>query len=256
MGRRLDDNGRSLVGAAALAAALAWLGVPAAYASPAPTDGLHVEASAQERGASRTDPGRRILVSIQQKRLWLVEDGDTLFSAPVAVGKGGVFRFAGRTYEFSTPTGTRRIEAKLKDPNWVPPDWHYFEKAVYRGLEPVHLKDNDLIELSDGTHLEVRDKEVGRINRWGYYHPFTPGSEIIFDGKIFIPPIGSPQRFVPNALGPIKLSMGEGYLIHGTHRYNQESIGTAASHGCIRMRNGDVEVLADLVDVGTRVVIF
>ena len=206
--------------------------------------------------AAVADPGKKIMISIERRRLWLVEGEDTLFSAPIAVGKGGVFRFADRTYEFNTPRGQRRILAKEWDPNWIPPDWHYSEKAVYRGLEPVHLEEGDRVELSDGTVIEVRGNEVGRINRWGNWWPFTPGSEIIFDGNIYIPPIGSPQRMIPNALGPIKLALGEGYLIHGTHRYNQESIGDAASHGCIRMNNDDVEQLAHLVDVGTPVYIY
>jgi hypothetical protein len=206
--------------------------------------------------AAVADPNKKIMVSIERKHLWLVVRGDTVFSAPIAVGTGSVFRFADRTYKFDTPRGQRRVLAMENDPNWIPPDWHYYEKAVNRGLEPVHVKDGDRIELSDGTYIEVRGKEVGRINRWGNWWPFTPGSEIMFDGKIFVPPLGSPQRRIPNALGPIKLTLGDGYLIHGTHRYNKESIGTAASHGCIRMRNEDVERLAQLVDVGTPVYIY
>jgi hypothetical protein len=206
--------------------------------------------------AATADPGKRILVSLQQKRLWLVERGDTIFSAPIAIGSGQVFRFGNRTFRFETPRGERRILGKDFTANWIPPDWHYYRKAVYRGLDPVHLKDGDRIELSDGTHIEVRAHEVGRINQWGNWWPFTPGTEIMFDGKIFIPPFGSPQRVIPNALGPVKLLLGDGYLIHGTHEYNRESIGTAASAGCIRMRNSDVERLAGMVDVGTRVSIF
>ena len=206
--------------------------------------------------AAVADPGRKIMVSIKEKRLWLVEGSDTLFSAPVAVGKGGVFQFAEKRYEFNTPRGERTILGREDDPNWIPPDWHYYEKAVNRGLEPIHLKDGDRHELSDGTFIEVRDKQVGRVNRWGNWWPFTPGTEIMFDGYIFIPPIGSPQRMVPNALGPVKLLLGDGYLIHGTHRYNKESIGTAASHGCIRMRNEDVERLADMVSPGVKVYIY
>ena len=41
------------------------------------------------------------------------------------------------------------------------------------------------------------------------------------------------------------------YGIHGTN--NPDSIGTAASSGCIRMRNSDVEELYSLVQVGTPV---
>jgi hypothetical protein len=40
----------------------------------------------------------------------------------------------------------------------------------------------------------------------------------------------------------------KGYGIHGTNMPN--SIGKAASHGCIRMRNHDVEELFELVQVG------
>lgn len=246
---RNSDRTTSIVAGAALAA-LAMLGA-------APVSGIATDLSDYVAAAQSTaDPGRKVLISLEKRHLWLVQDGDTIFSAPVAIGKGTVFQFAGKSYKFDTPRGERRILAKLNDPNWIPPDWHYYEKAVYRGLEPLHLQDGDRFELSDGTFIEVRNKEVGRVNRWGNYHPFTPGSEIMFDGYIFIPPFGSPQREIPNALGPVKLSLGDGYLIHGTHRYNSESIGAAASHGCIRMNNEDVETLRDLVSVGTAVHIF
>ena len=43
----------------------------------------------------------------------------------------------------------------------------------------------------------------------------------------------------------------KGYGIHGTNR--PTSIGKAASHGCIRMRNQDVEELFELVQVGDEV---
>jgi hypothetical protein len=251
-----QHNTRRILGlAGGVGFAIAALTVPA-QAAPATTA---PRAQSQDVAAAQAVPGaphQRILVSLQERRLWLVQNGDTVFSAPVAIGKGGVFRFAGQSYEFDTPTGERRILAKLDDPDWIPPDWHYYEKAVARGLEPIHLQQGDLYELSDSTFIEVRGNEIGRINRWGNYYPFTPGSEIIFDGKIFIPPLGSPQRKIPDALGPVKLSLGDGYLIHGTHRYNSESIGEAASHGCIRMRNEDVEYLSRIVEIGTPVVIY
>jgi hypothetical protein len=237
------------------AAVVAALSVAAAPSpAHAPHDAPLPEAAAEV--ASNTDPGKKILVSLERKRLWLVVQGDTVFSAPIAIGSGQVFRFGDRTYRFETPRGERRILAKDYDANWIPPDWHYFRKAAYRGLDPVQLADGDRVELSDGTFIEVRDMQVGRINQWGNWWPFTPGSEIMFDGKIFIPPFGSPQRVIPYALGPVKLLLGDGYLIHGTHDYNAQSIGTAASAGCIRMRNGDVEKLAQLVDVGTPVHIY
>ena len=41
--------------------------------------------------------------------------------------------------------------------------------------------------------------------------------------------------------------------IHGTT--HEDKIGTAASHGCVRMRNADVIELFEMVDDGTPVVI-
>lgn len=55
-----------------------------------------------------------------------------------------------------------------------------------------------------------------------------------------------------NPVGSRWLGLGfAGYGIHGTN--DPESIGTAASSGCIRMLNEHVEELADKVGVGTRV---
>ncbi len=55
-----------------------------------------------------------------------------------------------------------------------------------------------------------------------------------------------------NPVGSRWLGLGfPSYGIHGTN--NPDSIGTAASSGCIRMRNSDVEELYSLVQVGTPV---
>ena len=200
--------------------------------------------------------GKRIVVSIEARRLWLLSGKDTLFTAPVAVGKGQTFTYAGKTYRFATPRGQRRVLGKETNPVWRPPDWHYFEKAARRKLKAVKLEPGQRVRLSDGTYIEVRGDQVGRINSYGNFWPFTPGMEIIFDGKIFIPPLDSAQRRVPNALGSHKLDLGDGYLIHGTHVYNRDSIGQAVSHGCIRMRNKDIAHLYGMVDVGTPVYIY
>ena len=198
----------------------------------------------------------RIGISLADRRLWLLEGNDTLLSAQVAVGRNETLTSQGKTFRFHTPRGQRKVLAKERDPHWVPPDWHYLEKAAYRKLEVVHVKRGEKYDLGDETHIEIRGEDVGRVNRFGNFHPFTPGTEIIFYGKIYVPPLDTNQRRIPDALGPYKLDMGNGYLIHGTHRYNQNSIGRAASHGCIRMRNDDLERLYERVKVGTPVYIY
>jgi lipoprotein-anchoring transpeptidase ErfK/SrfK len=55
-----------------------------------------------------------------------------------------------------------------------------------------------------------------------------------------------------NPVGTRWMSLGyKGYGLHGTN--HPETIGHAASHGCIRMRNQDVEELFELVRVGDEV---
>jgi lipoprotein-anchoring transpeptidase ErfK/SrfK len=55
-----------------------------------------------------------------------------------------------------------------------------------------------------------------------------------------------------NPVGTRWMSIGyKGYGIHGTN--HPESIGHAASHGCIRLRNQDVQELFELVHVGDEV---
>jgi hypothetical protein len=196
----------------------------------------------------------RILVSTEDRALWLMRGDEIVFSAPVAVGMHEAFEYEGRVFDFTTPIGQRRVLAKSPNPVWTPPDWHYFEKVVERGLQPVQLRQGMRVPLEDGTIIAVRGDEVGRINTYGNFWPFTPGTEIIFDDKIFIPPFGTKQRRIPAVLGTHKIELGDGYLIHGTQE--DDSIGGAVSHGCVRMYNDDVAHLYRLVTVGTPVYIF
>ncbi|MEX1181784.1 MAG: L,D-transpeptidase [Gemmatimonadota bacterium] len=198
--------------------------------------------------------GLRILVGTESRGLWLMRDTTVLFHAPVAVGMEEGFTYNGRRYDFTTPVGRRQVLGKGTEPLWVPPDWHYFEIALERDLDVVPLRKGRREVLGDGTHLEIRGDDVGRVNQFGNFWPFTPGTEIIFDGKVFVPPFGSRQRQIPEVLGTHKLIMGDGYLIHGTNE--DASVGDAVSHGCVRMFNEDVAELFSTVPVGTPVFIF
>jgi hypothetical protein len=224
--------------------------IKASVAIPADSAGRTVYRAAKKYA------GSKILVSTEDKWLWFVVGRDTLMSAPIAIGIGKNFEFNGKKYFFATPRGRRKVIKKELNPIWTVPEWHYYEKAAQRGIETVQVVAGKIYPLADGTWIQMRGNEVGRVNQFGNFWPFTPGIEIIFDNKLFIPPTTSPQRKVPDALGPAKLDMGEGYLIHGTHEYNEMTIGSAASHGCVRMRNNDVERLFAMVEPGTPVFIF
>lgn len=200
--------------------------------------------------------GLKVLVSTEDRRLWLVSGRDTLMNVSVAVGMRKSFEFEDRRFWFETPRGRRSVLRKEPNPKWNVPEWHYLERAAARQHGVVRLERQTKWELEDGSWIITIGDQVGRLNQFGNFWPFTPGLEIIFDDKVFIPPVGTAQRLVPDALGPYKLDTGDGYLIHGTHIYNETSVGQAVSHGCVRMTNEDLIRLYPLVPEGTPVFIF
>src|SRR5690242_4864827 len=115
---------------------------------------------------------RKLIVSLADRKLALVEDGHVVKVFPIAVGKSST----------PSPTGSFQIISRT-----VKPTWYHAGQVVPPGpANPV------------GTRC-----------------------------------IGLSQK---------------GYGIHGTNA--PRSIGKSASHGCIRMRNQDVEQLFELVQVG------
>jgi L,D-transpeptidase ErfK/SrfK len=115
---------------------------------------------------------RRLVISIPDRKIALLENGLVVKVYPIAVGKQST----------PSPNGSFHIVSRVVKPTWYQPG-----------------------------------KVVG------------PGPE--------------------NPLGTRWMGLGyKGYGIHGTNR--PRSIGKAASHGCIRMRNQDVEELFERVEVG------
>ncbi|HEX9109493.1 MAG TPA: L,D-transpeptidase [Longimicrobiales bacterium] len=202
--------------------------------------------------------GMKILVSTEDRWLWLVRGPDTLMSVPVAVGMGEHFAYQGRKWFFDTPRGRRHVLNKVEDPVWTVPDWQYYEEASGRGLEVVKVQPGQHYDISDGymKYIELRDGKVGWVNvNDNFYAP--DGEHFIeFAGKLFVPPAASEQRKVHGALGPYALNMGDGYLLHGTNEFDENSIGRAVSHGCVRLNNDEVTRLYSLVPAGTPVYIF
>lgn len=114
----------------------------------------------------------------------------------------------------------------------------------------VSLVDRKLAVIEDGVVVATFQVAVGadvtpsptgefrvisRVENPTYYHPGT----VIPAGK-------------NNPVGTRWLGLSQkGYGIHGTNAPG--SIGHAASHGCIRLRNSDVEKLFTMVQVGDTV---
>ena len=72
------------------------------------------------------------------------------------------------------------------------------------------------VVLEDGRRLEVRGTLVGVVEADSTFTPMPLGDEIIADGVLFIPPLGTENRRVPGELGKYRIDLGGGYALHGT----------------------------------------
>ncbi len=136
------------------------------------------------------------------------------------------------------------IEAAARDKNVAPKK----ERAPRHIV--VSIPHRKLALMEDGQVLKVypvavganvspsprgQMKVVSRLSNPTYYHP----------GKV-VPPGKN------NPLGTRWMGLSEkGYGIHGTN--DPQSIGKAASHGCVRMGRRDLEELFEMVQVGDTV---
>ena len=198
-----------------------------------------------------------IVVSIADHRLWYKRGDQILYTTQVATGSGKVLaKGGGNKWKFETPRGRLVVESKETEPVWVPPDWHYVEQAKKKKVGLLRLVRGQTLKIADGSIITVVGNEVVRRSMDGQEIPFdvTDGREIVANGNIIVPPFGTTQRKYTGVLGTNRLNLGDGYALHGTNQPN--SIGTSVSHGCVRLRNEDIETLYQMVPVGTPVYIY
>ena len=211
-------------------------------------------ASVRTRLAAEHDNDLRVVVSLNDRELWAIIGPDTLLTAPIAASTDETLEYAGKSWRFETPRGVRTVIDKKENPVWIPPEWHYAEVAQEHGLKLAAMIPGKTV-LSDGRVLDVRDDQVGVVDgKSGEFAYLPTDEEVIFDGTLFIPPIGTLNRRIEGELGRHMLDTGNGFLLHGTP--DKASIGTAATHGCIRLRDADIAWLYDMIPVGTRVYIY
>jgi hypothetical protein len=207
----------------------------------------------RNRALANRSSGLRVVVSLQDRHVWAIVGMDTVLSAPAAVAKGTTLEYGNSSWRFSTPRGARTVLSKEADPIWQPPDWLYAETALEHGLKLDHLYAGKPVKLGDGRSLTVRGDYVGIVEN-GQFAALPTDEHIVFNGRLYIPPMGTKNRHVEGELGKFRLNLGDGYLLHGTPYKN--SIGMAATHGCVRLRDEDIEWLYEHVPVGTKVYIY
>ena len=69
-----------------------------------------------------------------------------------------------------------------------------------------------------------------------------------------IPPKDDQSRFEYGVLGDYAMSIGDGYLIHGT--IYKRFLGMPVTHGCVRLNDEDLEAIFNTLSIGSKVYIF
>jgi L,D-transpeptidase YbiS len=146
-------------------------------------------------------------------------------------------------------------------------------KGVYVVIDTFrnHLriyKDGELLrdaQCSTGSGTVLRDPRDGR--QWVFDTPIgertiqrkvkdpiwaKPDWAFIEEG--YLPPKSASERFDDFSLGRFALYMGDGYIIHGT--IFQSLIGQRVTHGCVRLRDADLEWVYKTVPAGAKVYIY
>jgi hypothetical protein len=199
-----------------------------------------------------------LVISLEERHLWYKQGGVILFSTEVATGSGKTMVKEGgaSAWKFETPRGRLVVQGKEEAPVWAPPDWHYVEQSRKRGLGLLRLEIGQSLAVADRSVITVEGNDVVQVFADGRRNVLeaTDGREIVVDGKVLVPPLGTTQRRYEGVLGTHRLNMGNGYALHGTNQ--PETVGRAVSHGCVRLRNEDIAKLYAMVTVGTPVYIY
>jgi hypothetical protein len=202
------------------------------------------------RRAAAQATGRRIVVSIYDRKLWLIDGRDTLIEAAAGVGMGVVRGPRGiGMRDFSTPRGRRTVLAKEENPLWNPPDWHY--EGLHDG--PLRQFPASGIPLEDGTRVVRRGRYLG-VQRGAQFDTIPAERPLVYGGVMYMPPFGTVNRQIPDVLGAFKLDTGDGILIHGTN--DPLAVGFWGTHGCVRLFDDDIAFVFEHAPVGTPVYIY
>jgi len=154
----------------------------------------------------------------------------------------------------------RKLDAKRPGSYYLVINSASNEFMLYKGAEIVR-KD----KCSTGSYILLKN---GEDQQWMFK---TPKGEFRIQHKTIspvwkkpdwafieeglpVPPENHYTRFEHSVLGDYALSIGDGYLIHGT--LFQRFIGLPVTHGCIRLNDDNLELVFSSLQVGSKVYIY
>jgi len=113
-----------------------------------------------------------------------------------------------------------------------------------------------LLRTEDGEKEWIFKTPRGRFTIQGKItHPVwrRPDWAFVEEG-LPVPSGDHPSRYERGVLGDYALTLGDGYMIHGT--LYQRFIGLPVTHGCIRMLDDDLKVVFETLPAGAKVFIY
>jgi L,D-transpeptidase ErfK/SrfK len=113
-----------------------------------------------------------ILIDKLSQTLYLMEESDTIWKAECGIGTGKVLRQGDKVWRFGTPSGERKVVAKIRNPVWRKPDWAFIEdgKLIPSSNDPSRIVRNHLgkykLDLGDevGIHGIRGARVYGRVS--------------------------------------------------------------------------------------------
>ena len=199
--------------------------------------------------------GFRVVVSLQDRHVWAIVGRDTVLSAPASVAKGTTLKFGKQSWTFTTPRGMRTVLGQGSRS-----DLAAARMALRRDGRGERAQARQNARGRSSREVVRRSTSHGarrrrrRLVQDGEFAELPTDEHIVFDNTLFVPPLGTKNRKVEGELGKYRLILGDGYLLHGTPY--RDSIGMAATHGCVRLRDEDIEWLYEHIPVGTKVYIY
>ncbi|MCF8370689.1 MAG: L,D-transpeptidase [Bacteroidales bacterium] len=154
----------------------------------------------------------------------------------------------------------RKLDAKIPKGNYLIINSASNEFTLFKGDQRIK-KD----KCSTGSYILLKNADE---QEWMFK---TPKGEFRIQGKttspvwkkpdwafvedgLPVPTINHESRFEYGVLGDYALSLGHGYLIHGT--LYQRFLGLPVTHGCIRLGDENLELVYKSLSVGSKVYIF
>ncbi|MGD0340834.1 MAG: L,D-transpeptidase [Bacteroidales bacterium] len=112
-----------------------------------------------------------------------------------------------------------------------------------------------MLKTEEGKSWVFKTPKGKRTIQGKTTHPYWHRSDwsYIEEGSP-VPPQNDPSRYEYGVLGDYSMSLGDGYMIHGT--IYKRFLGMPVTHGCVRLNDEDLDVVFHALNIGSKVYIF